>query len=109
MAALLSIIEILERSKMNRETKIINYISGLKKTINKLKNTKASEDLIRRWEDNLDYYIEGLTDVLGKKKVNKILDKVTLKIQWEYVHLLERELWEGGYPEGWEKIKGVEK
>jgi len=78
---------------MYRDEEIINSISAFKKTINKLKNTKASEDVIKRWEDNLKYYIEGLTDALGTKKVNKILDKVTLKMEWEYVHLLER------YPE----------
>ena len=92
-----------ENSKTKREEKIISYISNLTKAINKLKNTKAPEDLIRNFQDNLNYYIEGLTDVLGKKKVNKILDKVALKIEWEYVHLLER------YPEVYEQSKGVNK
>ena len=58
---------------MYRDEKIINYISAFEKSINKLINTKAPKDIIKHRQDNLNYYIEGLSDVLGKKKLTRCL------------------------------------
>jgi len=95
----------LNRKIKVRETNIINAILVWEKMISKSEKDGASKDSIKRFQDNLKYYIEGLTDVLGKKKVNNILDKVNLKIEWEYVHLLERRTMQGKNFEALEKMR----